>query len=273
MKISTFTTYTKPEIRGDPWREALNCYNSYSDEVVVVGEDWPDEFKFSLIGKYFQKGFDLCNGDWVLRMDIDYFIHEKNNAKLRKVLNKYSDYPAVAFPQYQFFTPERYQIKTRLCVALNKNKFPNIKLNGGGDLCLPTLNNVILDYTNVPSVNIPIYQYDSLFRTKKIIAEDRARFARAWNREFGNYGNRGGPDSDAAFEAWFEMIKIKYYSHTHRIDINKHPKYLKDRISLLSEKQFGYSAFGLKGQTQRDINIYLKGYREKYINPLIYKLK
>ena len=38
-----------------------------------------------------------------------------------------------------------------------------------------------------------------LFRTKSVISHDRARFARAWNREFGNYGDRGGGLPEEAF--------------------------------------------------------------------------
>ena len=30
---------TNPEERNDPWREALDCYQYFADEVVVVGED------------------------------------------------------------------------------------------------------------------------------------------------------------------------------------------------------------------------------------------
>ena len=47
MKISIFTSMTDPEKRMDPWREALNCYEDFSDEVVIVGQNWPEEFKFS----------------------------------------------------------------------------------------------------------------------------------------------------------------------------------------------------------------------------------
>ena len=48
LRISTFTTMTNPDERNDPWKEALSCYESFSDEVVVVGNDWPKEFKFDL---------------------------------------------------------------------------------------------------------------------------------------------------------------------------------------------------------------------------------
>ena len=41
MKLSIFTTYTDPEKRNDPWKEALNCFNDIADEVIVTGSDWP----------------------------------------------------------------------------------------------------------------------------------------------------------------------------------------------------------------------------------------
>ena len=79
---------TNPEQRCDPWKEALECYNFYFDQVVTVGKYRPDEFKFDLIGKYFQKGFNETKGDWIFRMDIDYFFHEKDLDRLRKSVKK-----------------------------------------------------------------------------------------------------------------------------------------------------------------------------------------
>ena len=40
--------------------------------------------------------------------------------------------------------------------------FPEIKLNGGTDRMLATLNGELLTYKNVPQVRIPIWQYDSM---------------------------------------------------------------------------------------------------------------
>lgn len=266
MNISIFTTYTNPEKRNDPWKEAIRCYEEFSDEVIVKGENWPEEFKWDQIGKTFQEGFDDSTGDWAIRMDIDYFFHEKYIDKLPKVLEKYNDFPGIVFPQYQFFTADRFQLKTRLCLALNKKRFPNIKLNGGGDLCLATLNGKLLSIDKMPNVNIPIYQYDSMFRTKEIISYDRARFARAWNRFFENYGNRGGNSEKEAFEAWFHDIGIKYKKHTNLIKRHNHPKYIIEKISNINEDQFGYDAFGLKNQTRRSIYDYLKGKKNLYVD-------
>ena len=101
-------------------------------------------------------------------MDLDYFFHENDFIKIRNFLKKYSDMPAVAFPQYQFFTPDRYQLKTKICIAINKKMFPNIRLNGGGDLTLTHLNGNLIRVSDVPNINVPIYQYESTFKTKTI---------------------------------------------------------------------------------------------------------
>ena len=123
--LSIFTSMTNAEKRNDAWEEALECYGSLADEVVIVGDDWPENFSWDYIGKTFQKGLDQCKSDWAIRMDIDYFFHEKDFIKIRKALDKYNSYPMIAFPQYQFFSYDRYQIKTRIGLAFNKKKFPS----------------------------------------------------------------------------------------------------------------------------------------------------
>ena len=50
MKISIFTSMTNPEERMDPWKEALECYNDFADEVIVVGKDWDYDFSWEKIG-------------------------------------------------------------------------------------------------------------------------------------------------------------------------------------------------------------------------------
>ena len=113
-------------------------------------------------------------------------------------------------------------------------------------LCQPTLNGNQLVHKNAANLNTPIFQYDSIFRTKEIISEDRARFAKAWNTYFGNYGTRGGPEPNQAFDAWFEMIKERYLYHVLKIDIDSHPKYIKERLNNINEDEFGYDLFGYK---------------------------
>ena len=73
------------------------------------------------------------------------------------------------------------------------------------------------------------------FRTKEIIADDRARFARAWNSYFGNYGDRGGGTQEEAFEAWFEMIQNRFKYHVLKLEIENHPKYIKIDLKIFNQ--------------------------------------
>ena len=273
LKISIFTSYTNPEKRMDPWVESLQCYREFADEVVVVGEDWEYEFSFDHIGKTFQQGFEEASGDWVIKMDIDTVFHENDFDKLRSYLHKYKDTPGLCLTKRQIFTPDRFHTKARMCFVLNKKKYPNLILNGGGDLCDPTLNGQLLNENNMATISIPFWNYDSTFKTRDIIAEDRGRFARAWKRQFGNYGNRGGGSSEEAFEAWYKMIQERYKKHIFKLKPTDHPKYFQNKIQNLNHNQFGYDAFGLKENIQRTTEDYYEAIKDKYYSEFKVKIK
>ena len=111
---------------------------------------------------------------------------------------------------------------------------------------MPTLNGKEILPNEVPISKVFLWNYDSMFKTKEIISEDRARFARAWFRYFGDWGKNEGDNPEKAFETWFDMIQGRYKNHKKLMDIDNHPKYIKKKIENLSEEQFGFDAFGLK---------------------------
>tara|TARA_X000001036_G_scaffold383322_1_gene376574 strand:- start:256 stop:1050 length:795 start_codon:yes stop_codon:yes gene_type:complete len=260
---------TNPEERNDPWKEALECYEDFADEVVVVGQTWPKEFSFEYIGSVFQDGFNKSNGDWVILMDVDTFFHERDKEKINNVLKKYEDYPSVAFPKFQFFHPERYNLKSKMCIALNKKNFPNIKFTGGPDLCQPTVEGQLIKPDFAPYEKIVIWNYEAMFRTKDIIKKDRSRFARAWFNSFSNYGDRGGPTQEEAFEAWFKMIEDRYSYHYLKMKIDNHPKYIKNRLRNIPDDQFGSNLFGLISKNEKfnlaKFNQTYKNYIKNYL--------
>ena len=90
------------------------------------------------------------------------------------MLNKYTNYPIVSFPQLQFFKPTRYSLRALLSVAINKKFFPEIKLNGGGDLCLPTLENVLDPFKtlfpNIQFINMTLFLEIKL-QSQKIVRD------------------------------------------------------------------------------------------------------
>tara|TARA_B100000579_G_C22659620_1_gene770295 strand:- start:10 stop:798 length:789 start_codon:yes stop_codon:yes gene_type:complete len=256
---------TNPEERNDPWKESLSCYEDFGDEVVITGDDWPFEFKWDYLSKVIQEGFDKCTGDWAIHMPIDYIFHEDDFKKIKNKLKNNLDSPAVAFPQHQIFTPDKYFMQSKICIALNKKKFPNIKMNGGGDLCLPTLDNKRITADNVPQTNTPIWNYDKVFGTKETISIDRARFARAWYRQFNDWGIFGGPEPEEAFSAWIDMIESRYKKHVLKLKLEQHPKYIADKLYDLKPNQFGFDAFGLKDNIKSNYIDYIKSYKNRLL--------
>ena len=111
---------------------------------------------------------------------------------------------------------------------------------------MPTLNGKEILPNEVPISKIFLWNYDSMFKTKEIISEDRARFARAWHRYFGDWGKGEGDDPGKAFDTWFEMVQGRYKNHKKLMPIDNHPKYIKKKIEGLNQEQFGFNAFGLK---------------------------
>ena len=136
---------------------------------------------------------------------------------------------------------------------------------------MATLDDKLIDPKKVPMVNIPIYQYESTFRTKEILKEDRGRFARAWFRYFQTYESRGGGTSEEAFDAWFEEIAKRYIKHSFKLKIKDHPKFIIDKLKKIDEEHFGYDAFNLKQITKFEKKYLIKGLREKYFNPILYR--
>lgn len=262
MKLSIFTTITDPYLRGDNYDSAIGCYKQLADEVTVVDggrqnqnevglnylyKAWPKEFDWRLIGEQFQRGYEVCTGDWVLHMDLDFIFHERDFNNIRQTLERHADTPALSFWKYQFVLPDRYNIKSRLVIAVNKGRFGDrIKFDGGGeqDLCQPSLDGKYLSPDDVPEANIPFYNYEHMLKTKEQITEDVGRMDRAYHRCFGKYQYGDGTD-EKAFEGWYRMVSGRFGKPQKSIPLADHPKYVQDTIRNLKPEQFGYNGFGL----------------------------
>lgn len=268
MKLSVFTTATRPVKRGDTVTPALNCYADLADELVIVHGDgvnvdaidydsqgkeikhiltvWPQEFDWPFIGQQFQLGYANADADWVIHADLDFLFHEKSFGKLRQALKDYPKAPAVSFYKWQFILPDRYNLKSRLMLAANKAAFGDrITFSGGGDLCQPQLDGKDLDINNMPQAGVQFYNYEKLTKTKAQIIDDVARMDRAYQRHFGEwlYSTDGTPES--AYEGWYRMVKGRFEKPSERIPLDAHPKYIQETIKNLRPDQFGYNGFGL----------------------------
>lgn len=272
MKLSIFTTSTSAKSRGDNLGDAIICYHDLADEVVIVeGSDkdggmtldgtlnivsthWPKEFDWSFIGQQFQRGYEACTGDWVIHADLDFLFHENDFLAIRDAINYYNDQPALSFWKYQFILPDRYNIKSRLVIALNKAKFGDrLKFDSGGDLTQVSLDGKYLTPDSVPEARVPIYNYECLLKTKRQLLEDKGRFARAWQRTFGEY-KLGGPDDKSAYKEWLGMVVGRFNKPQEFVRFNQHPKYIQETIENLQPKNWGFSGLG-----NLELNQYAQG--------------
>lgn len=262
--ITTFTTITDPERRGDHWKESIQNYCDFADQVVIVdGSEtphkfdnpkikvvhqlWPKEFHWLDISRAFQRGYDEADGYWVIHMDLDWLFHEKDFTTIRQTLHYRRHEPALSFWKFQFILPDRYQLKSRLVLAVNKKEYGNrIKFDGGGeqDLCQPSLDGKYLAPGDVEEARIPFYNYEKMTKTKAQITEDSGRMDRAYFKQFGEYQLSKDGSDESAYEGYMQMIKGRYSKPQKEIDIDSHPLVIQETIKNLTPDQLGYSLFG-----------------------------
>lgn len=264
MKLSIFTTVTKPRNRGDNYIDAFACYGELADEVIVmngspdsgfmpslkhsqfkyVDHEWPRDFSWEFIGQQFQRGYEAATGDWVIHCDLDYIFHQKDFAKIRQALRDYPNAPAVSFYKWQFILPDRYNLKARLVIAVNKAKFGDrIKFDSGGDLCQPSLDGKELRLDEMPQAGVPFYNYEKLTKTKKQIINDIERMDNAYLERFEK--TLYSTDEITAYEGWYRMMAGRFTKPSKAIPLSDHPKYVQETIKNLTPEQFGYNGFGL----------------------------
>ena len=112
MKLSIHTTFSNPWATGYPYKEAIASFLAAADEVVVVnGGDpvsgwhprlkiveypWPELFHMSFYGEQYTRGYEACSGDWAIRLDCDYVLHDNAGKLLRAYLEQHPTEPIVA---------------------------------------------------------------------------------------------------------------------------------------------------------------------------------
>lgn len=247
MKLGIFTTTSFPDLRGDHYSQSLDCYTDLADEVVTVrGEEtWPKEFNWPLIGQHFQKGYEELNTDWVIHADLDFLFHEDDFEAIRKACELNNDAPAMSFYKYQFILPDRYNLKSRLVIAVNKGKYGDrIKFDSGGDLCQPSLDGVEIKPDSVPEAKIPFYNYEKLIKTPNQVMDDVGRMDRAYKRHFGKFIYSEDGTDEGAFDGWMKMVTGRFNKPQQRISLDSHPIYIQGVLATLRKYHFGYSAFG-----------------------------
>jgi hypothetical protein len=248
VKIGCFITMTNPIERGDTYKECLSMAEDLFDEVTIIDgeETWPKEFNWPIIGEHFQRGYEECEADFVVHLDCDFLFHQKDFGKIRQALRDYPRSPAISFYKHQFIQPHKFNLKSRLLLAVNKKMYGDrVTFSGNGDLCQPQLDGRDLDLAEMPQAGVPFWNYDKLCKTKAQIMDDQGRMERAYKRHFGHYQLAKDDSDESAYEGWLHMQLGRYNKPQESVRLEQHPKYIIETIRNLKPEQFGYNGFGL----------------------------
>jgi len=292
MKISILTTITNPDERQDKWREALTCYKEFADEVVVVngGDDkgdlfllkdepdyfthverikvvhlpWPYEWNWIELPKHLNAGLEQCTGDWVIKLDIDQFIHEKDFRTLRAKLRTCPrDCDVATFQKMSMTYGKKYYQKGGQPIAFRRRDYIKFGQNieKETDLCFPIdirvfrdeiygeamIDNYLLPVGETPlksfKTGISYWNYDYFFKTKEFTKKEFFRFSRAYHRYFKKW--TFGRTERKAFDVFLKMMKGRHDRAPYTYELKDHPKHIREAVRNLAKDQFGLSAWGL----------------------------
>lgn len=292
MKLSILTTITNPDKREDRWIEAIECYKDLADEVVVVngGEPstqdlrdsiapkiklvdvpWPDNWNWVEYPRHMNAGLKACTGDWILRLDIDQLIHEKNFAAVRNGLEKCpADCMVATFQKMSFVYNKKYFQKGAQGIAFRNA--PNVvlgkDLDNRTDLCFPirqtgvevVYHSMMVDGNRVEGSTVlyelPIgkalqtfktgvqyLNYDYFFKTQEVMREQFWRSSQAYYRYYHEWPF-GGTEEEA-FKVFLSMEKGRYERSPYTYTLDDHPKYVRKLVEELKPEQFGFNGWGL----------------------------
>lgn len=261
--IGTYILVQNPKTNNYPYLETINCCLDFADEILLVDggtndgsfeklpkdkrikimkREWPDNSDWNYLTQQYDFGLQNLSTDWRIKMDADYVFHEDDVKSIKQFLEQNQDKKIVSFEKCGFNLIDRYRVKTKVGLAVNKKLDPNIHWNSNdkyqsGDV-------VLEEETWTPS-GIKVWVYDNCFKNKKNIGKVMNKFAKAcWNK----YGKNWGYESEKK-ALWFfiKLARTRIESYQQNIiRLEEHPKYIQEKIKNMNKKMLGFSLFGYK---------------------------
>lgn len=292
---------TNPAYRQDPWREhvrqMLLCFDF---AIVVVGrrEDlqlftdsyftqdelarthveylvWPQpEWSYEELAKHLNVGLRIARSlevDWVIKLDIDTFVHEKDRGQLRSKLAMFhnNDVIAATFEKYQFFKVDRAYEKGKVPLAINMghNVWYGYNKDKYTDLCQPILKeadfcDVVIGeravHFDIPSgktipenriqpIGVHVWNYDYSFKTEERMLELLYHFDRSHAKFWGvGYSGRSLDEitPETAMQDYVNLVSGRVKKCIHMIPANEHPVMIRPRVEGIEPHEWGHSFCG-----------------------------
>lgn len=260
MKLSIITTFSNN--RQEAWKEALDNYCELADEVVVVYDkgdsyvqgylstlpkvkavalDWPFEYDWSEFPRHFNQALALATGDWVIKLDIDLFIHEDNFKELRSRLEECKS--RVASLHKVSVYGDHYYSKGNVVNCLRREVKDNERIlqfggviGEGNDDLVGIVEVEYVEGKHVPMGRVPtdvyrtgvnFWNFDYSFKSKEIAHRDFARMARAYKRYFKK--DIFGKDDEDAIRIYEAQRVDRTRRAINKLEPSMLPKHIRDK--------------------------------------------
>ena len=233
----------------------------------IVNLEWPYEWNWLEYPKHLNEGLKHCTGDWILRLDIDQFVHEKDFEKIREELSKCpQDCEATTFQKMSFAYGKKYYQKGGQPIAFRNRQGIEIGkcIERATDLCFAVRRTgEIINYKKVDGketdeilyelpighdlktykTGIEYWNYDYFFKTKEFTRKEFWRMSRAYHAFFNSW--EFGYDEEASFQVFLDMLKGRYNRSPYEYTLETHSKYIQKAILELKPEQFGFNGWGI----------------------------
>lgn len=299
MEISIHVNVKNPKTNQFPYLESIASYCKLADEVIVVDGGttdgsienikkidkkvrvieypWPDDWTWDQLAHSTRAGYEACSGDWAIKMDLDYVVHEDSVSNIRKHLQNMLDAPipmmGATFNKVQFQLVDRYFAKSKSHLAINKRDW-GYRLNYGvatredmdfmwavmveGKTTGTDGNGLyygtsIQEYSKfLAKVGPSILCYDCTFMTEEHLHKVRPQYDIARSRLVYLHKTQEEREKDAKRNT-MEMLKRKFLSRKVNkqwvpLALEGHPKVMQERIKNMKSNMFGVNNFGWFGK-------------------------
>lgn len=284
MTFGIHVSVTNPEANHFPWRQAIQSYLDFADEVVVVDGcsddgtaealkewaerepklsiitlDWPKGvFDYSEFPKHLNAGMAALSTDWKMKVDIDYIFHESFHEQFRKNATYCSknDF-ALSYGKLHIINKDHcyFKVNVPFCVRANPSVvYGKEKDQMSGDWAYPIhWDGVSYDH-GVP-VGRKLKTSESFILGVNLwnynyffrTAEETMTYFWRYTQAYNPYHKTGfGDTKEKAFMTFLNIERGRMRkAQFYDIVLEDHPKIMQDSVSKLNQKQYGFNNWGI----------------------------
>ena len=294
MTIGIHVSVTNPEKNRFPWKEAIQSYLNFADEVIVVDgasndgslekllewekrekklkviiSEWPKgDFDYSEFPKHLNIGYKTLSTDWKIKVDVDYVIHEDTYVRWRKNLSLCpKNRNLTSYGKLQITNREKmyFKVNVPFCIRANDNiAYGKVLDKDKGDWAYPIYWDGKLKDNGVP-VGLEIPASDAFILGVNVwnynyffrTKEEIMNYFWRYAKAYNKYHkDKFGETKEQAFLKFLsiERGRIKKVQF-YDIEIKDHPKVMHGILENLQSNQYGFNNWGMWDFYNNAINI------------------